>query len=134
LAAPLAHHRYRAACAAAMAGCGQGRDVDDLDEKGRADFRRQARDWLRGELEAQRRLLKTEPEKTSWTVARDLQRWLRDPEFAGVGEPTALARLPAAERKAWQKLWADVTDTQARAEGTAPPEPKAGGKIPLPGR
>src|SRR5215831_1124657 len=43
-----------------------------------------------------------------------------------------LAGLPAGERQAWQKLWADVADTLARAEGTTPPEPKAGSKRPLP--
>jgi hypothetical protein len=40
--------------------------------------------------------------------------------------PEALARLPAAERQAWQMLWEDVAATLARAEGTTPPEPKAG--------
>jgi hypothetical protein len=29
--------------------------------------------------------------------------------------PEALARLPEAERQEWQKLWADVADTLARA-------------------
>jgi hypothetical protein len=31
-------------------------------------------------------------------------------------------------------LWADVEDTPERAGGRIPPEPKAGGKIPLPER
>jgi hypothetical protein len=44
-----------------------------------------------------------------------MQHWLEDPAFAGVREPEALARLPAAERPEWQKLWADVADTLARA-------------------
>jgi hypothetical protein len=34
----------------------------------------------------------------------------------------------------WQKLWADIADTLARAEGTTPPEPKAGDKEPHPER
>jgi hypothetical protein len=57
LAGPSARHRYHAAGAAALAGCGRGRDADDIDEVTRAGFRRQARDWLGAELEAQRRLL-----------------------------------------------------------------------------
>jgi hypothetical protein len=36
LAGPPTGHRYWAACAAAMAGCGQGRDADNLDEESRA--------------------------------------------------------------------------------------------------
>ena len=34
----------------------------ELDETSRAGFRRQALDWLRAELEAQRRLLEKEPQ------------------------------------------------------------------------
>jgi hypothetical protein len=48
--------------------------------------------------------------------------------------PEALARLPEAERLAWQKLWADMADTLARAEGRIPPPPQADGKVPLPER
>jgi hypothetical protein len=51
-----------------------------------------------------------------------MQRWLADPPFAGVRAPEALARLPEGERQRWQKLWADVADTLARAQGKAAPE------------
>jgi hypothetical protein len=134
LAGPPARHRYRAACAAARAGCGQGRDGSDLDEEGRAGFRHQALGWLGAELESWRRLLEQEPETTRWSVAHDLRKWLGDPYFAGVRAPEALARLPAAERQEWHQLWTDVADTLARAEGTMPPEQKAGSTILLPDR
>jgi hypothetical protein len=49
-----------------------------------------------------------------------------------VSRPDALARLPEAEWQAWQKLWADIADTLARAEGMTPPEQRAGGKILVP--
>src|SRR4029077_11946126 len=42
--------RYNAACAAALAGCGQGKDAGGLDDKARAVWRRQALDWLRQDL------------------------------------------------------------------------------------
>jgi hypothetical protein len=100
-----------------MAGCGRGRDADDLDEESRLGFRRQARDWMRAELEARRRLLEQERENAGGTVAHDLQRWLRNNHFAGVRGPEALARLPEAERQAWHQLWTDVADTLARAQG-----------------
>jgi hypothetical protein len=121
LAGPPAGHRYYAAWAAALAGCGQGRDAADLDQTSRAGFRRQALDWLRAELKAQLRLLEKEPEN-AWAVARDMLYWLEDPQFAGVRGPKALARLPEPERQAWQKLWADVAATRAWAQGKAPPE------------
>jgi hypothetical protein len=134
LASPPARHRYHAACAAALAGCGQGRDAADLDEKSCAGFRRQALDWLRAELEARLRLLEGGPQAARNTVTHDLEHWLGDPDLAGIREPDALGRLPEAERQAWQRLWADVADTRARARGTTPPEPKAGDKLPLPER
>jgi hypothetical protein len=118
LAGPPTNHRYHAACAAAWAGCGRGRDAADLDEVTRAGFRRQARDCLRAELEARRRLLEQDPANARQTVAHDLQQWLQDPHFAGVRGPEALARLPEAERHEWQELWADIADTLARAQRT----------------
>jgi hypothetical protein len=130
LSGPPTGHRYWAACAAARASCGQGRDAADLDEKSRAGFRRQALDWLRAELGSWCRVLEKEPEN-AWIVARYMQRCLEDPGFAGVREPNGLARLPVAEQQAWHKLWADVADTLARAEGTTVAEPKAGSKRPL---
>jgi hypothetical protein len=110
-------HRYYAAWAAVLAGHGEGRDGSDLDEEGRAGFRRQALSWLRAELEAQRRLLEREPAPNRGFIAGGLQRWLRDPYFDRVRWPDALARLPAAERQEWQELWTDIADTLARAEG-----------------
>jgi hypothetical protein len=134
LAGPPPTPRYLAACAAATAGCGQGRDAADLDEQTRVGLRRQARDWLRAELEAQRRLLEEEPKNAGGPVADDLQQLLGNFHFAGVRGPEALARLPEPERQAWQKFWADVADTRARAEGTTPPEPKADSQVRRPER
>jgi hypothetical protein len=42
---------------------------------------------------------------------------MADPDFAGVRGDKALAKLPEAERQAWQKAWADVAHTLALAEG-----------------
>ena len=46
----LAANCYHAACAAALAGCGQGKDADQLNDEERAVLRRQALDWLRQDL------------------------------------------------------------------------------------
>jgi hypothetical protein len=132
LRGPPTGHRYWAACAAARAGCGRCRDAAELDEQSGAVFRRQALGWLQAELESRRRLLEQEPGKTDWLAVGHPQRWLDDADLAGVREPDSLSRLPKAERQAWQKLWADVADTLARAEGFPPPEQEAASKIALP--
>jgi hypothetical protein len=44
-----------------------------------------------------------------------VQQWQRDPDLASVREAAALAKLPAEEREAWQKLWADVDAVMAKA-------------------
>ncbi len=107
--------RYDAACAAALAGCGQGQDVDRLSDKERAGMRKQALDWLRGDLEAYRRLLEKGPAQNRPAVVRKLAHWLEDTDFADVrGEP-ALAKLPEAERSNWEKLWQEVEALRQRA-------------------
>jgi hypothetical protein len=130
LAGPADRHLCDAARAAALAGCGQGRDAAGLDEKGRAAFRRQALGWLRAELEVRRRLVETDP--AGFHVG--MEHWLEDPDFAGVRGPEALARLPEDERQAWQLLWADAAATLARAQGEAPPEAEADREVQPPGR
>jgi hypothetical protein len=41
-------------------------------------------------------------------IRRALAAWPTDPNLAGVRDPAELARLPEAERAAWQRLWDDV--------------------------
>jgi hypothetical protein len=116
---PTACHRYKAACAAALAGCGRGEDAGKLTDKGRAGMRKQAREWLRDDLEAWRRLLDKGPDKNRLAIAQQLAYWLEDADFAGVrGEP-ALAALPAAERADWQKFWQEAEALWRRAVGPA---------------
>ena len=50
-------NRHNAADAAAMAGCGQGKDDPPLDEPTRARWRKQALDWLRADLAAWSKVL-----------------------------------------------------------------------------
>jgi tetratricopeptide (TPR) repeat protein len=127
---PRTEYRYGAACAAALAGCGQGKDAAGLDQKEHARLRRQALDWLRADLEAWGRQLDKEPDqaRSAAGVAKALQQWLVDRELAGVRGPEALAKLPEAERQPWQKLWDDVARTLARAQATTVPEKKPDAK------
>jgi tetratricopeptide (TPR) repeat protein len=117
-----ASHRYNAACAAALAGCGQGKDVDKLDPVERVRLRRQALDWLKADLEAWRRLLGREPDKLRPILAKNMRHWLADADFAGMRGPAAIAKLPEVERQAWQKLWADVAATLDRAQVKPTPD------------
>jgi hypothetical protein len=104
------HNRYNAACSAALAGCGQGDDAANLDEKERARLRQQAIEWLRADLAAWTQMLDKEPEKARASVHQTLQHWQQDADFAGV-RGDGLAKLPEAERNPWQQLWADVEQT-----------------------
>jgi hypothetical protein len=45
-----------------------------------------------------------------------LRHWQQDTDLDGVRDAKALASLPAAERDAWEKLWADVADLARKAE------------------
>jgi tetratricopeptide (TPR) repeat protein len=128
-ASPANEVRYRAAFAAALAGCGKGEDAAWLTDAERAGFRKQALDWLRADLDAWRGLLEKQPDKARPAVARQMRHWLQDTDFNGVRGPDALARLPEAERQDWQKLWADVAETLRRA-GDSPPQAKGVDKKP----
>jgi serine/threonine protein kinase/tetratricopeptide (TPR) repeat protein len=114
--------RYDAACAAALAGCGQGVDADTLDTTARARLRQQALDWLRADRAAWQ-VLEGDRSKAAPAVREKMQHWLQDTDFAGVRGPQALAKLPEAERSAWGKLWAEVEELFAQAGGkTSAPE------------
>jgi Flp pilus assembly protein TadD len=110
-----AQHRYKAACAAALAGCGQGKDADKLDAKERARLRQQALDWLRADLKAYRQVMEKAADKAGPAIAQRMQHWLKDDDFAGVREADTLARLPEAERLEWHKLWEEVKALRQRA-------------------
>jgi hypothetical protein len=112
---PLSFHRYNAPCAAALAGCGQGKDADKLDSQERARLRQQALDWLRDELKACRQMLRMFQDEAGPTIARRMQYWLQDTDFAGVRGADALAGLPKAERQEWEKLWQEVEALRQRA-------------------
>jgi serine/threonine protein kinase/Flp pilus assembly protein TadD len=110
-----AGHRYNAACAAALAGCGQGADADKLDTQERARLRQQALDWLRADLKAYRQVLEKSQGKAGPAIAERLQHWLQDNDFAGVRGADALARLPEGERQGWEKLWQESEALRQRA-------------------
>jgi serine/threonine-protein kinase len=104
----LAATRYHAARAAASAGCGQGKDAHQLQDKERALLRRQALDWLRQHLAWCGHRLVDGNAQTNARIRHGLEFWCGDPDLAGVHAKDALARLPEKEREKWERLWFDV--------------------------
>jgi tetratricopeptide (TPR) repeat protein/serine/threonine protein kinase len=120
-----AWHRYSAACAAALAGSGVGKDADRLDEKEKAGLRDQALAWLQAELLLRGKQLASGKPADRAEVQARLRWWLADADLAGVRGPEALAKLPAAERQLWQRLWEDVALMLKHAEGKTVPAMKS---------
>src|SRR5262249_59822707 len=100
--------RYNAACFAALAAAGQGSDADKLAFEERARLRRQARDWLRADLDLMSKRLEDGKPEDRKLVQDLLKHWQEDADLAGIRDKTALQELPAADRKACKWLMADV--------------------------
>src|SRR4029077_440661 len=76
-------HRYNAACAAALAGCGQGKDAASLGEQERTRWRKRALDWLRADL-AQWTKRGTSSPQARGQVQQVLIHWRGDTDLAGL--------------------------------------------------
>jgi serine/threonine-protein kinase len=106
--------RLSAVCAA-VAAAGAGKDAP-IDDAARAKLRAEALAWLKAERDAWSKLLETGPPQSRANVAKTLQHWKVDSDLAGVRDAADLAKLPEAERKEWQALWADVEGLLDRAQ------------------
>jgi serine/threonine-protein kinase len=107
--------RFDAACAAALAGCGQGVDANGLTEVERARWRKQAIGWLRADLAYWTTALESGKPQLRTLVQNAMQNWQSAARIACVRDADALARLPETERDAWRQLWADVVALHQRA-------------------
>ena len=101
-------YRHNAACAAALAGCGLGRDVAKLTQEEKSQLRRQARDWLNADLHLYAKQMKVGNAGTLIQATERLSHWQQDADFATVRNLKELAKLPKEEGKLWQKLWGDI--------------------------
>ena len=86
-------NRYNAACAAALAGSGQGKDDPPLDDAKKAHWRKQAIDWLKADLAARSKILATGPPQAKQLVTQTLQHWKADTDLAGLRDADAMAKL-----------------------------------------
>jgi serine/threonine-protein kinase len=108
-------NRYNAACAAALAGCGQGKDDPAPDSATQARLREQARGWLVAELAVWAKLVESGPAQARGFVVQTLKHWKEDSDLLGVRDPKALEALPESERKPWVDFWAEVEALLAKA-------------------
>ena len=89
-----AHHRYNAACAAALAGCGRSKDEPPLDDASRTRWRRQALEWLEADLAAWSRTMESGPPQSRQPLPHTLQDWKDDPDLAGLRDPSDAGQDP----------------------------------------
>ena len=116
-----AQHRYNAACAAALAGCGQSKDDPPLEEGARASWRKQAIAWLKADLAAWSKILESGPPQARQVVSQMLQHWRGDLDLAGLRDPGSLEKLPRDEQDACRTIWKEVEALLARDGGGAAP-------------
>jgi tetratricopeptide (TPR) repeat protein len=107
--------RYRAACCAAQAGAGKGKDAGKADEAERRLWRKQALAWLRAELTGWVKQLETSGPEERAEVRQAMGHWQREPALAGLRDADSLGKLPEEERDGWRKLWAEVGALRDRA-------------------
>jgi serine/threonine protein kinase/Tfp pilus assembly protein PilF len=118
-----AGRRFDAACAAAIVAGGGLKDTVPPDEEERLHWRRQALTWLRADLELCTRQVEGADEPFRAAVQQRLERWLREPDLAGLRDAHSLARLSASEREAWSAHWAEVEKLLARIKPTPKESP-----------
>ncbi|QEL16393.1 protein kinase domain-containing protein [Limnoglobus roseus] len=111
-------HRWQAARAAALAGCGRGEGATGLTQQEREKWRSQARLWLRADLTQWSRILDT----SSGVGNRDAVQFLltecqTEPDLVGLREPAEMEKLSAEERKDCLALWDEVRSLLKRVEG-----------------
>jgi tetratricopeptide (TPR) repeat protein len=112
---PGGQRRFNAARAAALAAAGKGVDAGQLDDKERARWRAQALEWLKADLAAWTHALDNNPARTRAPLQSSLESWQNHAQLVSVRDTEALAKLPATERAAWEKLWIEVERLLRRA-------------------
>lgn len=90
-----------------------------LTAENRAAIRKQARDWLRADLETWAMLLKGNA-KAAPSVMQALRGVQTAADLAPVREEQQLAKLPPEEQEAWKMFWADVEKLRQQAEEEPP--------------
>jgi tetratricopeptide (TPR) repeat protein len=121
LAADLdAGHRYDAARASVLAGCGSGADAP-ANPGERGALRAKALAWLRSHLALHKTQAAAPGVSGRKAAAQKLAYWLSDADLSATRPGPSQMEMPAAERADWDALWADVKGTIQDAQ--RPPRP-----------
>jgi hypothetical protein len=105
---PRNSHRYSAACAAALAASGRGKDDPPPDENARARLRGDALRWLRDDLAASSQRSRDASPTAREALRKKLRQWRIDPELGGLRDAPSLTGLSEDERAACREIWAHV--------------------------
>jgi eukaryotic-like serine/threonine-protein kinase len=106
IAAGVQSLRFNAACSAALAGAGKGRDAGALSDAERSHLRALAVEWLRAELGSTEGWLKDGSLAARAAVRRAMVHWLGDLDLAGIRE---------SNQEECRALWRDVDALLAKA-------------------
>lgn len=120
LAHPEGPHIFNAVRAAALAGLGAGQEAAKLDVATKSRWRRQALEWLEAYLAALVRRAEVPASRPDVHVA--LQGLFRNGDIEGLRSADELAKLPSAERDAWQKFWKEANELSNRTKEPTTPE------------
>jgi tetratricopeptide (TPR) repeat protein len=116
---PHHHFLYNAACLAM--NCAEGKDINTATPAERTAYRKQALDLLTADLAWNRKRAAADRA----LAHENMEWWLGDADWASIRDPTALEKLPPAEREAWRKLWADARELRDHTAPQADPQSKS---------
>jgi serine/threonine-protein kinase len=101
---------YNSAFSPALAAAGRGEDASQLDELERVRLRKLALDWLRADLGLYAKQMKSGKAEDRTAVQGALRNWQEEADLASIRDSASLNLLPAEEKDAFVRLWADVAE------------------------
>ena len=107
--------RAEAARCAALAGASRGSDCACVGS-GSGRPRRQALEWLQADLALWRKAAEGKYTDRRAAVRQALNEWRTHDALIGVRDAAELAKLPEAERAAWEQFWADTAAALGRLD------------------
>jgi tetratricopeptide (TPR) repeat protein len=114
-------HRYNAACCAALAAAGKGKEEGaPLSPSDRAALRAKALAWLRADLPRHQTLAASAKPAERQQAANMLLHWLSDRDLEGLRQGAPREGWAEDEAAAWDRLWQEVRTTRDAATKLAP--------------
>ncbi len=111
------HHRYNAACAAALAASGKSNDDPPVDVPAHTNLRQQSLAWLESELATWTKRLEAGSNESKDAVAKTMDLWKSDAELSSIRDLKELAKLSDEQRDAFNKFWSNVDQLLEKSRG-----------------